>query len=125
MPKWACELCIHPMRYSWSVCWHFRIPTDCTNTDCEADAIAYGDIAKWYTYNDADSLCLLFSTCDDTPELFCSDCVSGNPACIIEEDLPPLPTTTSTNPTTTTPYPPECEFTGQTLPFPDSCRNIM
>ena len=63
-----------------------------TATFLQADAIAYGDIAEWYTYNDADSLCLLFSTCDDTSELFCSDCVSGNPACIIEEDLPPLQT---------------------------------
>ena len=57
----------------------------------QADAILYGDIAEWYTYNNADSLCLLFSTCESTSE-FCSDCVSGNPACIIEEDLPPLQT---------------------------------
>merc|ERR1712027_258388 len=94
-----------------------------TQTDCEADAILYGDIAKWYTYNNADFLCLLFSECQDFSDALCPDCVSGNPACIIEEDLPPLFTTTpATIPTTTTPYPPECEFTGQTLPFPDSCR---
>merc|ERR1711935_1138214 len=30
--------------------------------------------------------------------------------------------TTTAPPTTTTQYPPDCEYTGQTLPYPDSCR---
>merc|ERR1712027_3038 len=126
-----CEQCLSgPVNCNYIEC---GIPGQCvgileyqqtaqTKTDCEADAFLYGDIATWYTYNNADLLCLLFSECQDFSDALCPDCVSGNPACIIEEDLPPLPTTTPATIPTTTPYPPECEFTGQTLPFPDSCR---
>ena len=46
----------------------------------------------WYTYNNAELLCTLFSSCEDFSDALCTDCVSGQPACIIEEDLPPLPT---------------------------------
>jgi len=111
-----CEQCLSgPVNCNYIEC---GIPGQCvgileyqqtaqTKTDCEADAFLYGDIATWYTYNNADLLCLMFSECQDFSDALCPDCVSGNPACIIEEDLPPLPTTTSTNPTTTTPYPPE------------------
>jgi len=108
-----CEQCLSgPVNCNYIEC---GIPGQCvgileyqqtaqTKTDCEADAFLYGDIATWYTYNNADLLCLMFSECQDFSDALCPDCVSGNPACIIEEDLPPLPTTTpATIPTTTTP----------------------
>jgi len=34
----------------------------------------------------------------------------------------PTTITTTAPPTTTTQYPPDCEYTGQTLPYPESCR---
>ena len=46
----------------------------------------------WYTYDNTESLCIMFSSCQDFSDALCTDCVSGQPACIIEEDLPPLPT---------------------------------
>jgi len=63
----------------------------------------------WYTYDNTNLLCLLFSECQDFSDAFCDDCVSGQPACIIEEDLMPTTTasptttiTTTASPTTTT-----------------------
>ena len=94
----------------------------------QIDAWAYGDVAKWYTYNRQDLLCIMFSECEDFSDAFCADCVSGQPACVIEEGLPgPGASTTPglppTSPPTTTPqFPPDCEYTGQTLPNPLSCR---
>ena len=55
----------------------------------QADAIAYGDSAMWYTYDKANLLCLLFSECQEFSDALCEDCVSGQPACIIEEGLMP------------------------------------
>merc|ERR1711934_130961 len=152
-----CEQCITgPVTCEYIQC---NIPGQCvgifeyqqtaqTQTDCEADCIEYGDKCVWYTYNNADLLCTMFSECQSFSDALCSDCVSGQPACILEGDLPPatdppttnttiattvLPTTITTTappttitttapPTTTTQYPPDCEYTGQTLPYPESCR---
>ena len=71
----------------------------------QADCINYGDSCVWYTYNNADLLCTMFSECQDFSDALCSDCVSGQPACIIEGDLPAPPDagTTEESATTSTP----------------------
>ena len=43
----------------------------------------------WYTYNNDNFICLMFSECQEFSEELCGPCVSGQPACIIEEDLTP------------------------------------
>ena len=45
----------------------------------------------WYTYNSENTICLGFSECQEISEELCAPCVSGQPACIVEEDLPPYP----------------------------------
>ena len=55
----------------------------------KADGIAFGDNFMWYTYNSENTICLGFSECQEISEELCAPCVSGQPACIVEEDLPP------------------------------------
>ena len=67
----------------------------------------YGSKCVWYTYNNADLLCIMYSECQDFSDAFCEDCISGQPACLLEGDLPGPTTnpTTTTTPTPTTPTP--------------------
>jgi len=77
-----------------------------THFECSTMCKESTDECNWYTFDFENELCLLFKTCDLQS---CTSCVTGEVDCPVPE-VPLVP------------YPPECEYTGQTLPYPDSCR---
>ena len=50
---------------------------------CE-DACWYFPGCDFYSFIPDSLLCLMYATCDDTDSSGCSDCVSGQPGCLVD-----------------------------------------
>ncbi len=55
-------------------------------TDCYANAAC-----SYYTFNAAEQFCLHYSECPSVSDEFCPECLSGQPACIVDGGVIPQP----------------------------------
>ena len=51
--------------------------------------VEFGFDCQFYTFNADQLLCLMFSDCSYFSDEFCNDCLSGEPACILEDSEQP------------------------------------
>ena len=81
--------------------------------------IEFGSECQFYTFDADNFICLMFSDCNSFTDEFCSNCLSGEPTCILEDSEPQSTTSTTTTSTTTTSTTTTTPSTTATSQFPE------
>jgi hypothetical protein len=73
-----------------------------SHNECQLFCVASLPDCQFYSFNPSANLCITYKDCPHVEEELCPECVSGQPACILEDGVM---TTESTVPTVSTPEP--------------------